>query len=954
MSKNLTRKGLALGALVALGSSVIAGPAYAVDPVSLVPTTGTAYTTIIGETFNLKSQFTDAAQLASETLKFVITDSSEKLTVSGVTRNATTKTFITTDAGNDPITPGAVNDLAISATSATGTTAFSVTVQAWLDFDASGTINNGEAASEVRTVKFVPASASGAAVTWSALTIGDASASAKITFNSDINVNQLTPVKYGIAFGKVIASGNDAGKTESAGGRGNWVSGSTDSGDSVDVDDATAATALVAKDSISTVTPGTYVAQALVQVSGGVYKQLGDAVYYTPAKVVAYTVDAPNATVGDNVSADGRDFKVRTGTKSLAISAKVTKSSDATEVTQVAAAGIVATVTVSVDTIDSADTISVGGVSFAGAKGSKTFTATSDADGKFNFTVESLSGAKNTNLYVTIKVAGLGSTRTVNYRWVDATITAGALTDTIVGSGATRQIVKGGAVSIKYALKDDFGKLVSGSNYRLQVVAAGTGTDATTARVQPTFVDGYATASFTDGSTAAGTVSVVADLQVLDANNAWVSTYDKSLLLVQLAQVSVSVKVLAVAPVVNAITIAKSVNSYSLDAKDFVTGDSNYARVTRPAYTTDATTISGDVVDVLGAGIAGQEVTVSAAGIQLESDGVYAVGSITVVTGTNGVYTVSARSHTAGKVVFTATTGSVSKTVTVTFNAAAANSGTKLVVDAPASAVPGKSVTVKATLTDKWGNVVDSAADKIAFTATGAGYFVGTLPTQTDAEGVASATFVTQPGDAGTVKFSVKYSGTDAEADYLTTSASTVFAAAVVVDPSASVATVTVTPAATTSQAGRALDVTVKAVDASGAAVAGAVVALSSTGAGSLSATSVVTDAAGTATVKLVAGASDLGSATVKAVSNTKSGSAVVEFGATDASVDLIGKRVYVTTEFAAGKRVTIYDNGVRRYSAIQTSDAEKVVMWNVKAGSHTIVVKISGASSDSVTFLVK
>ena len=139
-----------------------------------------------------------------------------------------------------------------------------------------------------------------------------------------------------------------------------------------------------------------------------------------------------------------------------------------------------------------------------------------------------------------------------------------------------------------------------------------------------------------------------------------------------------------------------------------------------------------------------------------------------------------------------------------------------------------------------------------------------------------------------------------------------------------------------------------------GAAVAGAVVALSSTGAGSLSSASVVTGAAGTATVKLVAGASDLGAAVVTATSNAKSGSATVEFGATDASVDLIGKRVYVTTEFAAGKRVTIYDNGVRRYSAIQTSDAEKVVMWNVKAGSHTIVVKISGASSDSVTFLVK
>jgi hypothetical protein len=287
------------------------------------------------------------------------------------------------------------------------------------------------------------------------------------------------------------------------------------------------------------------------------------------------------------------------------------------------------------------------------------------------------------------------------------------------------------------------------------------------------------------------------------------------------------------------------------------------------------------------------------------------------------------------------------------FYGAAATAGTKLVVTVPANEIPGRTVTVSAKLTDKFGNPVDSAANTIAITASGAGYFVGTNATDTDADGVAKATFVNQSADAGTVVFTVKYTGTVLAADNLTTSASTVFAQPVVVDPSASVATVTVT-AATTSQAGRALDVTVKAVDASGAAVAGAVVALSSTGAGSLSSASVVTGAAGTATVKLVAGASDLGAAVVTATSNAKSGSATVEFGATDSSVDLIGKRVYVTTEFAAGKRVTIYDNGVRRYSAIQTSDAEKVVMWNVKAGSHTIVVKISGASSDSVTFLVK
>jgi hypothetical protein len=54
MSKNLTRKGLAFGALVALGSSVIAGaPAHAAGELNLQPSTGSSYGTIIGETFKL-------------------------------------------------------------------------------------------------------------------------------------------------------------------------------------------------------------------------------------------------------------------------------------------------------------------------------------------------------------------------------------------------------------------------------------------------------------------------------------------------------------------------------------------------------------------------------------------------------------------------------------------------------------------------------------------------------------------------------------------------------------------------------------------------------------------------------------------------------------------------------------------------------------------------------------
>ena len=199
MSKNLTRKGLALGALVALGSSVIAGPAYAIDPVSLEPTTGTTYTTILGETFSLTSRFTDAAQLASENLKFLITDSGSN--VNGLTLDTNKQAVVASGA-----TAGTAYAQTLAAKS-TVTAGFSVTVQAFLDYDADGVLDSGESASAVRTVNFVTVANSGLTTTLSAITINDVKATAKITFAADVNVAQLTKTNYSIAFGKLDSSG---------------------------------------------------------------------------------------------------------------------------------------------------------------------------------------------------------------------------------------------------------------------------------------------------------------------------------------------------------------------------------------------------------------------------------------------------------------------------------------------------------------------------------------------------------------------------------------------------------------------------------------------------------------------------------------------------------------------------------------------------------------------------
>lgn len=86
MSKNLTRKGIAFGAIVALGTTLFAGaPASAAGidngAVSLAPKTGTEYNVLAGASFELKANFANSAKTTGSYLKFLVEDAGVKTTV---------------------------------------------------------------------------------------------------------------------------------------------------------------------------------------------------------------------------------------------------------------------------------------------------------------------------------------------------------------------------------------------------------------------------------------------------------------------------------------------------------------------------------------------------------------------------------------------------------------------------------------------------------------------------------------------------------------------------------------------------------------------------------------------------------------------------------------------------------------------------------------------------------
>jgi hypothetical protein len=161
-----------------------------------------------------------------------------------------------------------------------------------------------------------------------------------------------------------------------------------------------------------------------------------------------------------------------------------------------------------------------------------------------------------------------------------------------------------------------------------------------------------------------------------------------------------------------------------------------------------------------------------------------------------------------------------------------------------------------------------------------------------------------------------------------------------------------VTPAQ--AQVGQALDVVINVTDKWSNAVAtpttgsnAGILSVSSTGTGYFASAAPVANAAGKATVKYIVGTADIGTAYLSAtldlatdVTTAKS----IEFGLTDADVVAGGHRVFVNSEFAKGRTLTVTIDGVRVYSKVQSTDnAVELAFTQKKKGAHTVTVRISG-----------
>jgi hypothetical protein len=746
MSKNMTRKGLALGAGLSLAfTGLVAPAAYAIDPVQLKETVGTGYNVLNTGNFEVTALITNAAiSGGSETVKFRIVATAGDLTNAGIDVGdgtaATPDGLLSATSGT-----GAVNDVLATFTDgvavvnsggitagtayelmldpATTADGFSVTVQAWVDFDGDNVIDAGEYASPVRTVNFYAADEVTYTLNLVTPTLGAANINSTVTTSPALNVAASSALSVGYA---TYVASTGAYTTLAA---------------PTVVDNAGVFSAGVARDATDGdhkqaisgggLAAGTYVAQAM---AAGV--EVGSAVFYTVGASKATTISAVSIVKSANTGVTGNDLAIRTNTSATF---KVT----VTGASSVPVAGETVVFSFTENHADTDAVISVGGHSIKNGDLVKTVTAVTDADGVATATA-SFSGfsAVNDFMNVTAKVAAVAATSAVAPDFVDTAFGA-IYSHNTLGTSAILKVAAGSSYSLTYSVLDNFGALLANSNYRVKLVDGGSVT--TTAALG----SGIASFNVTDQTT---------------VNEAWVASVEAYS--TSTANWGNSLGSVTVTPTVgasngaSAVTVSGTTTGLDLNLNPLIASDTRLGQTAPTLASGTVATLSGTVTDASGAATY-SSVTLSAPGVMFVSGAVSSLGSITVQTSAAGGFGgVAVYSNTSGVVTVTATAGAASKTLDLTFDAAVATTGTALTVNVQ-NAVAGATMTISGTLADKYGNAVTTNASKLKVTYTGPGFVVGALPTATDANGAYEFKVLLGSNDVVTGNVTVSYAGAD-------------------------------------------------------------------------------------------------------------------------------------------------------------------------------------------------
>jgi hypothetical protein len=393
------------------------------------------------------------------------------------------------------------------------------------------------------------------------------------------------------------------------------------------------------------------------------------------------------------------------------------------------------------------------------ASGSKTYTT--NASGELVLTVSSTAGAAGDTIDIEFSpenVGGAGNAANAEVQLTWATASYAIVDLNAPVNGATRNIVTGGTVTVDMFVGDQWNAPLTG-DYRVYMSASG----RTSNGQNVTITNGRASYTVTDAALGSGsTITIATQLQKLTSG-----TWGDSSAATDLSDITVNV---AAAPLTS--VVLSTITDGGNGDNDGVAPDLTVKQIAE--Y--NAETSQGDFVNpsdsledayfTITSGVsAGDIVTVSGTGLYF---GYYdasvptvlrvAKDSMTfVLDNTSDRIYVYSNVYAKAKPV-TVTSKGRSATINITTDTAVATSGKTWTVSMPASANPGSTFKVTATLTDAFGNPVRvSTAGDVAVKYDGPGIVFGTLPNTTDTSGQLSFAVLLGSNDKGTATVTFSY-----------------------------------------------------------------------------------------------------------------------------------------------------------------------------------------------------
>jgi hypothetical protein len=374
--------------------------------------------------------------------------------------------------------------------------------------------------------------------------------------------------------------------------------------------------------------------------------------------------------------------------------------------------------------VTSSKLLSVNGGAFLTTYPAAGFSATTDANGYATFTLATSGFVENDTLTIDAAVSSVTASQ--------VTLTVKNPTYLVEPDYEQYVTTPGTAVTIPVTVNDQWGKKSDRTDHYLKVTKGGSGFNYATTISYVAVSAGAVNYAFTpEASTSTGSATVTFDIVKL-SNGAYLSD--------GLGE-DVSVNV-------------------SSDANAFTTGlaGSYSASISYFPSTVSWTTITGKVANT------GSAVVVSGDGLIFRASSVLATtysDGITVRADGSLDYTFDVASLLTGTHTITLTNGSSVTSSLLIVDVATFDSGKSISFDTSEIAA-GKAKIVTGTVTDMNGNPVNTTAAtgsaSILVTYTGdAGAPVGTLPTETDADGKFRISIMTGANDSGTLTLTATY-----------------------------------------------------------------------------------------------------------------------------------------------------------------------------------------------------